>query len=184
MSANGSADGSANGSDRPPPGKTGDRARVTVQVAAEPAFAFELFTREIDQWWRRGIKYRASGRHAGVLHFEPGLGGRLFETFAVGGTGTEQLFVVGTITAWEPPGRFVFDWRNPSFAPHEKTEVEVRFEAAGDGTRVTVEHRGWSALPPDHPARHGLATGPFLAMIGMWWGELLGSFRAQLPPRE
>lgn len=162
----------------------GDVARVTVQVAVPPAVAFELFTREIDQWWRQGVRYRASGRHAGVLRFEPGLGGRLFETFTV--DGQEQLIVVGAISAWEPPRRFVFDWRNASFAPHEKTEVEVRFEAAAEGnkTRVTVEHRGWSALPPGHPARHGLAAGPFIAMIGMWWGDLLGSLRRHLAPRD
>ncbi len=161
------------------PAKAGDVARVMVQVAVPPAVAFDLFTREIDQWWRRGVRYRASGRHAGVLHLELGLGGRLFETFTV--DGQDRLVVVGTISAWEPPRRFVFDWRNANFAPHEKTEVEVRFEAAAEGkkTRVTVEHRGWSALPPEHPARHGLAVGPFIAMIGMWWGDLLGSLRRQ-----
>lgn len=127
-------------------GGAGDKARATVHVAATPQVAFDLFTREIDAWWRRGIKFRASGREAGVLCFEGGVGGRLFETFTV--DGQEQLVVVGTITAWEPPARFVFDWRNRNFAPHEKTEVEVRFEAAGEGTRVTVEHRGWSAIRP------------------------------------
>ncbi|HEX4459577.1 MAG TPA: SRPBCC domain-containing protein [Polyangia bacterium] len=166
-------------------GKPGDRARATVQVAATPAVAFDLFTREIDAWWRRGSKFRASGRQAGVLCFEGGVGGRLFETFTV--DGQEQLVVVGTITAWEPPARFVFDWRNRNFAPHERTEVEVRFEAAGDGTRVTVEHRGWSAIRPDHPARHGLAASAFIASMGMWWGELLGALRrhvAGVNPRE
>ena len=169
---------------RPAPA-AGDQARVTVQVAVAPALAFDLFTREIDLWWRRGIKYRASGRHAGVLCFEPGVGGRLFETFTV--AGQERLVVVGTVTAWEPPRRFVFDWRNTNFAPHEKTEVEVRFDAAGEdgqSTRVTVEHRGWSALPPDHPARHGLAASPFIAMIAMWWSELMSGWRAHLPSRD
>lgn len=162
-------------------GKPGDEARVTVQVGVAPAQAFGIFTREIDVWWRRGVRYRASGRHAGVLHFEAGVGGRLFETFSI--DGQEQLVVVGTITAWEPPDRFVFDWRNATFAPHEKTEVEVRFEAAGDGTRVTVAHRGWSALPPDHPARHGLSPSPFIAMIGMWWGDLMGALRRHAQPK-
>lgn len=162
-------------------GEPGDQARAMVQVGVAPELAFEIFTREIDLWWRRGVRYRASGRHAGVLHFEAGVGGRLFETFTV--DGQEQLVVVGKVTAWDPPRRFVFDWRNSNFAPHEKTEVEVRFEAAGEGTRVTVEHRGWSALPPDHPARHGLANSPFIAMMGMFWGDLLMALRRHLQPR-
>jgi hypothetical protein len=31
----------------------------------------------------------------------------------------------------------------------------VRFEAMGEQTRVTVEHRGWDEIPQDHVARHG-----------------------------
>lgn len=33
----------------------GDQARVTVLVAVDPETAFEVFTEEIDQWWRRGL---------------------------------------------------------------------------------------------------------------------------------
>lgn len=43
---------------------------------------------------------------------------------------------------WEPPRRFVLEWRLPEPEAHEKTEVEVRFEAFEAGTRVTVEHLG------------------------------------------
>jgi hypothetical protein len=55
--------------------------------------------------------------------------------------------------------------------------VEVRFQPSPSGTLVTVEHRGWSRIRPDHPARHGLEVGPFLRMMGLWWGDLLSALR-------
>jgi len=58
----------------------GDRVTVSVLVAVPQAIAFEVFTREIDLWWRRGPKFRF-GRQPGALTFEPALGGRLFESF-------------------------------------------------------------------------------------------------------
>lgn len=156
----------------------GDRAKVTLFVAVPPAVAFSVFTEDIDRWWKRGVKFRASGRNVGKLCFEPGVGGRLFETFTIGES--EQLVEVGRIVTWEPPGRLLFEWRNSNFAPHEKTEVEVRFDAAPGGTQVVLEHRGWSSLPAGHPARHGLEGAAFIGMIGMWWSELLGALRERL----
>ncbi|MBV6418071.1 MAG: hypothetical protein CMLOHMNK_02855 [Steroidobacteraceae bacterium] len=156
-------------------GSAGDVARVSATVPASPADAFDLFTRETDLWWRRGVRFRAGGRAPGALHFEPGAGGRLFEEFT-NDTGT-HLVEFGRITVWEPAARLVFEWRNVNFAPDEKTEVEVRFEAAGRGTRVTVVHRGWSSLRADHPARHGEPADVFIRRLGLWWGELLTALR-------
>jgi uncharacterized protein YndB with AHSA1/START domain len=149
----------------------GDSATVTVFVGVPPEIAFDIFTREVDRWWKQGPKFRIGGRRPGVLTFEGGVGGRLFET-----VGT-RTFQTGAITAWEPPARLEFEWRGVNFKPHEKTVVEVRFAPLRDGTNVTVQHRGWSALPSDHPARHGLVGAEFSRMIGMWWGELLTSLR-------
>jgi hypothetical protein len=44
----------------------GDEAVVSVLVAVEPETAFRVFTEEIDQWWRRGLKYRIAGKAPGV----------------------------------------------------------------------------------------------------------------------
>jgi uncharacterized protein YndB with AHSA1/START domain len=109
------------------------------------------------------------------MRLEPGVGGRLFE--AVETEGGERIVETGRVTAWEPPGRLVFDWRAVNFAPDEKTEVEVVFEASPSGTLVTVTHRGWSAIRPDHPVRHGRETAAFLRMQGMWWSDQLTSLR-------
>jgi uncharacterized protein YndB with AHSA1/START domain len=153
----------------------GDCATISVFVAVPPADAFEVFTREIDLWWRRGAKFRLAGKRRGVLTFEPEVGGRLFETFD--GPSGPRTHVFGLVTAWDPPARLEFEWHGANFAPHEKTLVEVRFAPQREGTLVTVQHRGWSTLPPDHPARHGQVGPAFSRMMGLWWAELLTSLR-------
>lgn len=154
---------------------TGDSARVSVTVEVSPALAFEIFTEEIDRWWRRGSKFRHAGRRSGFLHIEPQLGGRLFES--IDGEEGTHVFEVGRVRIWEPPSRLCFTWRNANYAPHEQTEVEVEFSPATSGTLVTVTHRGLSGLPVDHPARHGLQGAAFSRMIGLWWGEQMSSLR-------
>src|SRR4249920_117013 len=92
----------------------GDQATVSISVAVEPAVAFEVFTKETDLWWRRGLQFRVAGRHPGVIAFEPGEGGRLFESFET--ASGPQMFEAGRILAWEPPTRLLFEWRAANFA--------------------------------------------------------------------
>jgi uncharacterized protein YndB with AHSA1/START domain len=154
----------------------GDKVTVTVTVDVPPARAFAVFTEEIDLWWQRGPAYRVAGRRPGTLAFEPKLGGRLFEQYE-GPDGT-RVHQAGTITTWEPGVRLGFDWRGSNFAPGEVTQVEVTFTATeGGGTRVVLEHRGFAALRPDHPVRHGQDVPAFIRTIGMWWGQLLSALR-------
>ncbi|MEO8103167.1 MAG: hypothetical protein ABI790_11600 [Betaproteobacteria bacterium] len=75
-------------------------------------------------------------------------------------------------------------WWLVNFAPDERTEVEVLFSPSASGTRVTVIHRGWSALRRDHPARHGLIGAEFIRMIGLWWGEQLKALIAHAGPAD
>lgn len=160
----------------------GDQAKVSVFVAVAPADAFEVFTREIDLWWRTGPQYRVAGRRRGRLVFEEGVGGRLFETFEVpSGPKTVQ---VGTVTEWQPPVRLALEWRGVNFKPEEKTTVEVSFEPSGDGTMVTVLHRGWASLPDDHPVRHGRVGAAFSRMMGLWWGGLMTSLREHVASKR
>ena len=153
----------------------GDSARISVTVALPPPLAFEIFTAEIDRWWRRGVKFRHAGARRGFLRIEPQVGGRLFESFD--GDDGPHVIEVGRVRVWEPPERLAFTWRNANFAAGEQTDVEVEFSAAAAGTLVTVTHRGWAALRPDHPARHGLQGAEFSRMIGLWWGEQMSSLR-------
>lgn len=152
----------------------GDRARASTYVATPPERAFDVFTRETDLWWRRGPRYRFGGKRRGTLTFEPGQGGRLFEAFD---EGHASVVEVGKVLVWEPGARLVFEWILPNFKAGERTEVEVRFESSGEGTNVTIEHRGWAALRRDHPARHGKSEVGTIEMVGLFWGELLVSMR-------
>jgi uncharacterized protein YndB with AHSA1/START domain len=154
---------------------SGDRARVSVSVAIPPSRAFHIFTADIDQWWRHGMKFRHSASRSSLLRIEPKVGGRLFESFEA--EGTQHIIEVGRVRVWEPPRQLSFTWRNANFAPHEQTEVEIQFEPTASGTLVTVTHSGLAALRADHPARHGLQGAEFCRMIGLWWGEQMSSLR-------
>lgn len=146
---------------------------MTVSVDAEAAF--RIFTEEIDLWWRRGPRYRNARGDSGIICLEPHVGGRVFESFTV--NKIETVVEIGRIKVWQPAVHLLFDWRNSNFAPSESTEVEVLFEPTATGTRVTVMHRGWLLIRPDHPTRHGLASSEFIRMMGLWWGDMLTSLR-------
>ncbi|MGI9025132.1 MAG: SRPBCC domain-containing protein [Burkholderiaceae bacterium] len=155
------------------------RVMVAIRVAATPAHAFEVFTREIYAWWRATPLFAFARGSPGVLAFEPHLGGRFIET---GDEGTQ--FEIGRIVDWSPPARLAFTWRQASFTAGQETEVEVRFDAIGDETRVTVEHRGWDSVPQDHVARHTFPNAIFLQRHGLWWQVLLDSFQKRATNRE
>lgn len=148
---------------------------VSIEVAADPQLAFEVFSAQIDTWWLRGPKHRFRAPWNGTLTFEPGPRGRLLEKYADGTT-----FVIGRVLQWSPGERLVLTWRLPSFADTETTEVDVRFEAIDGGTRVSVEHRGWNALRDDHPARHGKQGRDYEYMKASLWADNLTALRRHI----
>jgi hypothetical protein len=145
------------------------RILVSLWVAATPERAFEVFVREIGEWWRPNGLFRFVQRSSGALAFEPRPGGRFTETFADG-----ETFEIGRITDWEPGQCLGFTWRQESFPPDRMTHVKVRFEPVGTETRVTVEHFGWDSVPQEHVARHGFPDAIFLQRHAEWWRTLLG----------
>jgi uncharacterized protein YndB with AHSA1/START domain len=152
-----------------------DSARVTTFVGVSPEDAFAVFTEQIDRWWRRGPRFRGGDSGGSELCFERDAAGRRLVERSEG-----DVFEIGRVRVWEPGRRLVFEWRGRNFAPDESTEVELRFEPAGEGTRVTLEHRGWEAIRGDHPARHGLRGEAFTSMIGLHWGELATAYRVHV----
>jgi Activator of Hsp90 ATPase homolog 1-like protein len=148
------------------------RILVALRVKATAEHAFDAFVREIGQWWQPNTLFRFTPRGPGTLAFEPHPGGRFTETHTDG-----EVFEIGRITVWEPGRRLGFTWRQASFTPDQITTVDVRFEAVGDETRITVEHQGWDSVPQDHVARHGFPDAVFLQRHGEWWQVLLGRFR-------
>ena len=67
-------------------------------------------------------------------------GGRIEEVLEDGSTRDW-----GGVVVWEPPHRVLYSWK-PNDRPTPPTEIEVRFTAQGEGTRVDLEHRGWEGL--------------------------------------
>jgi len=153
------------------------RVMLSLRVKATPQRAFDVFTQEISAWWQPDPLFRFTPRSPGVLAFEPGLGGRFTETLSNG-----KVFEIGRITAWEPPLRLAFTWRQATFAPDQITNVEVLFEPIGDETRVTVTHIGWDTVPQEHVARHTMADAVFLKRHAEWWQRLLVSLRQHINP--
>jgi uncharacterized glyoxalase superfamily protein PhnB len=106
---------------------TESSASAAVTVAVDPTSAFAAFTDEIDSWWVRGpINFFDSAR-AVAMRIERGVGGRVLEVYD-GGDALE----LGRITVWEPGVQLTYR------SLVDDTEVDVRFDAVADGTRVRV----------------------------------------------
>jgi uncharacterized protein YndB with AHSA1/START domain len=111
----------------------------SVKVAVPLDRAFEVFTAEIATWWPLRT-HAVDTEHSETVIMEGRVGGRLYERTA---SGEEHLW--GTLTAWDPPHRFVYSW-HPGRGAETAQEVEITFTADGDGTRVDVRHSGWEKL--------------------------------------
>jgi uncharacterized protein YndB with AHSA1/START domain len=147
------------------------RVYVALRVRATPERAFSAFVEEIGAWWRPNPLFQTTPRAPGRLAFEPHLGGRLTETLAGG-----KVFEIGRVTAFEPPEKLVFTYRQANFPLDLHTEVEVGFEAVGEETRVSVEHRGFDRVPPG-AARHGFPDQLLLMRLADWWKAQLASVK-------
>ena len=132
-------------------------ASATVDVDADAMTAFEAFTDEIDAWWVRGpINFFDSGRAVG-MRIERGVGGRVLEVYD---DARDDVLELGRITAWEPGERLTYR------SLVDDTEVDVRFDAVGERTRVHVTQR----LLPD--GERALFFWPnILRWLGSWLEE-------------
>jgi hypothetical protein len=148
---------------------------VSLRVKATPHEAFDVFTREIGQWWRPNALFQLTPRGDGELRFENQE--RLVTTLPNG-----KVFEIGRVSCWSPGERLAFTWRQATFTPNQATHVEIRFEAVETETRITVEHRGWDAIPQEHAARHGFPLQLFQMRQGEHWRDLLASMARRLPP--
>ncbi len=137
---------------------------VSLRVEATPERAFDVFVGDIGVWWRPHRLFPVTPDGGGTLTFD----GR--ERLVAISTNGER-FEIGQVSAWVRGERLSFSWRPPIFGPEQATFVEVRFEAAGSQTRVTVEHRGWDSVPQTHAARHGFPLGAIQMRLAEHWRE-------------
>lgn len=141
---------------------------VSLRVKATPQQAFDVFTQEIGAWWRPNPLFQITPRGDGELRF-------VARERLVAQLGDGKEFEVGRVSVWAPGERLAFSWRQAGFAPEQVTHVEVRFEPVGEETRVTVEHRGWDAIPQDHVARHGFPLAATQMRLAEHWRAQLGA---------
>ena len=121
--------------------QTGLVVLKSAVVPTTPEKAFEVFTEGIATWWPLDThSVEGMSESPRTVVFETRPEGRVYEVMS---TGKEAHWA--NVIAWEPPHRFVLEWKvDPdAVAP---TEVEVRFAPEGDGTRVELEHRGFERL--------------------------------------
>jgi uncharacterized protein YndB with AHSA1/START domain len=140
--------------------KTDMTVRKSVTVNCPPEEAFALFTDGLETWWPFETHSPSDERPEDVV-FEPRPGGRIYDRLP---SGKETHW--GTVTAWEPPGRLALDWHVTPSNP--VTQLEVRFSAEGDGTRVDLTHSGWE--------RYGAETGETFDSYNRGWDTVLGRY--------
>jgi SAM-dependent methyltransferase len=93
----------------------------------------------------------------------------------------------GRALAWEPGRRILLDWQDTDWEPHETTEVELRFEPIGGGTRVSLGCCGWERVLGDRGSElagwfAGEALAPLLGAISpARYGDWLTDRRARRP---
>jgi uncharacterized protein YndB with AHSA1/START domain len=134
---------------------------LSFEVACSPAHAFDTWTTRIDAWWPRSHSVTADPcLHVAV---EPFPGGRIFERTPAG-----EEHDWGAVLAYEPPRRFAYTWHLRQDRA-DATDVEITFEDAPGGTRVTIVHDGWERLGGDKRERNRRG-----------WESLLPHYRAVL----
>jgi uncharacterized protein YndB with AHSA1/START domain len=131
--------------------------RKSIKVARSPEVSFRVFCEQMSQWWPRGY-----GGEESRMFLEGRIGGRLYESRP---DGTE--YEIGRITVYQPPSVVAFTWRAPSW--ELTTQVEIRFIADGEATRVEFEHSGWDQSEALLEARKSHDSG---------WDFMLGHYQA------
>ena len=109
--------------------------RKTVLVDFAPAEAFELFTRRIASWWPVST-HSFGGDDVTDVVLEPQVGGRVYEVTDDGEQDWGARARAGS--------RRTASCSSWQIGEATGTEVEVRFAPEGPGSRVELEHRGFS----------------------------------------
>ena len=111
----------------------------TITVARPPEVAFRVFTEGLASWWPART-HSVGHERVDTIVLEGHVGGRFYERLD---DGTEHEW--GKITTWDPPGRLAMTW-HAGRGPETAQQLEIRFVAEGDGTRVELEQTGWEVL--------------------------------------
>jgi DNA-binding transcriptional ArsR family regulator len=118
----------------------------SLHVRLSPAEAFALFTEDIALWWpvsTHSVSSANDGALPQALVFQTREGGQVIETLTDG-----SISLWGQVIQWSPPRVVQIAWHVGRPADHATT-LEIRFDTAGRGTKVTLIHDGWEAVGTD-----------------------------------
>lgn len=96
--------------------------QLSINIGLSLSTVFESFLEE----------FKTALNRFGV-YFEEGPSGGIMQ-------GTTRI---GQVLTWEPEKRIVIEWMPVDWRPEESTKIEMSWEAIGEGTRLSIEHRGW-----------------------------------------
>lgn len=134
-------------------------------VEASQQTAFDVFTKNIDQWWPKTHHIGSTPLKESVLETKPG--GRWY---SIHEDGSEVN--VGKILTWDPYGRLVLAWQvtgDFKYDPELICEVEVNFIAEGPKTtRVKLEHRDLEKL---------IGGAKVIADMDNGWGYIMNLYK-------
>jgi DNA-binding transcriptional ArsR family regulator len=138
----------------------------TLELEVTPEHAFDVFVNNMGAWWPVLTHSVAIEEVQDVL-VDDRVGGTIRE---VTRDGVEHEW--GTITAYTEGERIQFTW-HPGAPADQSTHVDVRFDAAGSGTRVTLLHTGWEVRGDDgkrirdnYDSGWELVLAPYVAATG------------------
>ena len=138
----------------------------SVTVAVPPRRAFDLFTGRMGEWWHN--EHHIGEKPFAAIEIEPRTGGRWFERDA---DGSESPW--GKVLDWDPPHRVVLAWQLTGDFRYDAdfvTELEIGFEPADGGTRVTLTHRDLHLF--------GASAASMLRAMTDGWAMLLAGYAA------
>ncbi|MEM1301366.1 MAG: metalloregulator ArsR/SmtB family transcription factor [Pseudomonadota bacterium] len=140
---------------------TTDPIVKTLIVPLPPKRAFEVFTKDLSNWWpvETHSLSAAAKDTPRDLTVEADVGGQILETLP---DGTQAPW--GRITAYDPGERLAMTW-HVGRSEGEATHVDIRFDPVPEGTRVTLIHDGWSV--------HGAAATSMRANYHAGWDHIL-----------
>ncbi|MGR3433378.1 MAG: ArsR/SmtB family transcription factor [Shimia sp.] len=145
---------------------TTDPIVKTLDVDLPPDAAFDLFATRMGEWWPTDTHSLSAedGARPHAVEVEPREGGRILDT-----THDGRIAPWGRVTAWEPGRRFAAAW-HVGRPEAEATMLDVRFDARGGGTRVTLIHDGWEVLGAAGAALRGGYHGGWDRVLGQCYG--------------
>jgi uncharacterized protein YndB with AHSA1/START domain len=150
--------------------QTTEAVTHSVLVPLDQDAAFELFADRFTEWWPKDSHHIADSAAADAF-LEPREGGRWYERSEDG-----RECEWGHVKEIDRPNRILLAWQlTPEwrFDPDRSkaTEVEVTFNPEANGTRVTLEHRGFEVH-----GEAGVAMRESVSSEG-GWSQLLQLYR-------